>query len=167
MIKRFFFSAENVSFLVIFFLIGISQYAFIYPEQTRMKNVIKREYRQSTLQKMQVKMMNASFEGNLRVLKVKRGREIHIEILAEREDGSFTKIQSFKVKGSRDAFYTYWDKSNSLIALDLDGQGEIGIFAPSFDKFFRPQGNFIKYNSSLKTFEFEILEEWPEITDRS
>lgn len=101
-----------------------------------------------------------------RVIKMKKKNKIYVDILFEREDGSFEQSQFLEIKGNQEAYYDYWEKTYTLWAFDFDGDGELELGVPSFDSFLRAHFELLRYDKNTQKFNLEKAKQGPKIKER-
>ena len=116
-------------------------------------------------------LMDAYFlGGEKRIRKTQKGRRIYLEIYDSSEN-SLSWIDSIQLKGRYNGYFEYsgkhmgqhFNETISLGILDQEGDGQLEIVAPAFDKFFMPHVNLVFYNSLKKKFELRRSLEKPSI----
>ena len=101
-----------------------------------------------------------------RVIKLKKKNKIYLEILSERSDKSFQRVDFLELAGHREAYFDYWGEAISLFVLDYDGDGKLDIGAATFDSFFRAQFQRLIYNKEFQSFKLQTLKQPPSIKQR-
>ncbi len=98
------------------------------------------------------------FGIDVRVLKVQSGNKIHLDFLSPQPDNSFLRINKILLKGEREAYHYHPLEKKQMFSLfieDDDGDGQLDLIAPTFDKFFRRHKNIVTYNQQTKNFELK------------
>ena len=166
-----FLSSRQMLFIAFLVLLSIFvNFTFIF-RPLRGKHWLSKIYKmplKQTLQKVDGPLIENGMD--VRVLKVKKGNKIHLEFLSKQADDSFFIINSVELKGSREAYYRYWEKEReiySLLLFDDDGDGRLDVIAPTFDRFFLPQNNVVVYSQQTKQFELKPGSSYSQITHPS
>lgn len=163
----FLFSRQMLFLTFLVLLSAFVNFTFIF-HPLRGKHWLSKIYKmplKQTLQKVDGPLIETGMD--VRVLKVKKGNKIHLEFLSRQADNSFFIINSVELKGSREAYYRYWEKERevySLLLFDDDGDGQLDVIAPTFDRFFLPQNNVVVYNQQTKQFELKPESSYTQIT---
>ena len=155
---------KRVLFVGVLFLISAYvNFVFLY-QPSRGKKWLSKIYKKSirqTLQKVDGPL--GGIDMNIRVIKLKKRGKIYLEFLSRQADESYSFINSVQLKGSREAYFEYWEDMQSLLLLDDDGDGILDVIAPTFDKFLRPQINLVAYNPETLKFELKSLSGYPQV----
>lgn len=160
------FSALNLKKILLFgalFALSLFVHFLFIFEPLKGKKWLYKIYKPPLKQSLQVVEGPLIAHQNIRVLKIKRGNQIHLDFLSKQEDHSYLQINSVLLKGHKEAFFEYWGETSSLMLLDDDGDGGMEIIAPTFDKFFRPQINVVTFNKNTKKFELKNSQEIPKV----
>lgn len=86
------------------------------------------------------------------VLKVKTQDNIAIEVHFS-EGGDLQEIKRIILSERRDGHMTLQGQSTNLALLDIDGDGNQEILAPTFDENLVPRLNIFKFNPTTRGFE--------------
>ena len=103
----------------------------------------------------------------VRILKIKHKDKIYLEFLNKQSDDSYVVINSVELKGQHEGYFKYWeDEMVSLMVLDVDGDGNLDVIAPTFNEFFYPQINLVTYNQASHRFELQTKAIYPKVITR-
>lgn len=144
-------------------LAGYASFVFVF-QPVKGKRWLSKLYKKplkKTLQKAEDHLIEN--RGKIRVLKVKYKDQLYLEFLAKQPDESFHHINSVLLDGSREAYFKYSDSMISLLIFDDDGDGQLDVLAPAFDKFLRPKINLVVYNKRTGKFELKPGASRPEV----
>ena len=155
--------------LLLFLLSGYVQFVVLFqPSKIEKRFKFYKSPETQTLNRAMGQLINKT--KDVRVLKIKKGDKIYLEFLSQQDNGGFTVINKIQIKGSREAYYNYWPKKTakfgSLIILDDNGDGELDLLAPTYDKFFLPKLNIATYNQNTKKFELQNVKNYTQVVPR-
>ncbi len=137
---------------------------FLYPLETAQKALNTAKARKwlglggiSTLAVMDAYLL----DGKKRIRKVRRGRRIYLEIYEYSESGSLSLTDRIQLEGRSNGYFEYsgkrmgqnFNETISLAVLDQEGDGQMEIAAPAFDRFFLPRINLVFYNRKKGKYE--------------
>lgn len=165
-----FLSLQKLLWLALLVLFSLfTNFVFVF-QPLKGKKWLSKIYKkplQRTLEKMDVPLIENDM--TIRVLKVKHENNIYLDFLSKQPDDSYLEINSVKLKGNRNAYFVYGKKRDtnakvtSLFPLDDDGDGQLDVIAPTFDKFFLPQINLVVYNKKSEVFELKTTYSPPKV----
>lgn len=89
-----------------------------------------------------------------KVVKVRTGDGIFIEVYAQKEDGNLSLISKLQIPDVHDGYFSINGESSNLIINDIDGDNIAEIIAPSFDKDLIAHLNIYKYDPDSNSFFF-------------
>ena len=145
--------------------IGLNTFLILAPHKAR--SLVNRLIKVKVIQNLsRVEFSPDETSPSFRVVKIKHRNKLYLEILIQKEDSSFQKIQRLELKGNQEAYFDYWNESYSLFALDYDGDGSLDIGVPSFDSFLKPQFELLIYNKNEQNFELKKMRQNPKIKER-
>ena len=165
----FFFSKKMLLIISLILFSVFTNFIFVF-QPLKGKKWLSKIYKkplQRTLEKMDVPLIENDM--TIRILKIKHEGNIYLDFLSKQPDDSYLEINSVKLKGNRNAYFTYGKKRDanakvtSLFPLDDDGDGQLDVIAPTFDKSFLPQINLVVYNKNLGIFELKSTFNLPQV----
>ena len=122
--------------------------------------------RKMTLQRVEGPLITNDM--TVRVIKVRHNDKLYLDFLSLEADGSYRKINSVELKGSREGYFEYWGETASLGIEDTDGDGSLDVLAPAFDRFFLPHLNVVVYNRQTRRFELQPTGRFrPQVIERT
>jgi len=92
-------------------------------------------------------------KSDVLVVKVETEKGLSLEILGTPHDGQRTLLEVIPLPDRRDGYFHFRGQAANLALHDLNGDGSLEIFAPSFDEQMIPHLNVFRYNPSQGRFE--------------
>ena len=92
-------------------------------------------------------------KSDVLVVKVESELGLSLEILGTPKDGQRPLLEVIPLPDRRDGYFHFRGEAANLALYDLNGDGSLEIFAPSFDELMIPHLNVFRYNASQGRFE--------------
>lgn len=92
-------------------------------------------------------------KSDVLVVKIETENGLSLEILGTPKDGQRTLLETIPLPDRRDGYFHFRGEAANLALYDLDGDGTLEIFAPSFDELMIPHLNVFRYNPPQGRFE--------------
>jgi hypothetical protein len=87
-----------------------------------------------------------------KVLKVKKGNQIFLEIYSLLRDGRSPIIGKLLLEDVKDGFFNFSGEATNLVLKDVDGDENMEILAPTFDGNLAAKLNVFKFNQETGQF---------------
>lgn len=145
-------NAQKIAILFLIFLsLGMTTVTVVPSLKNRVKSLFSFDGRR-ILAKVIGKLGNEGPE--VTVLKIEEDEQLYIEIYTEdSSSGQPSLLSKIRLDETRDAHFTYQGNATNLALGDMDGDGIIEIFVPTFDDQMVARLNIYKYNTELRAFE--------------
>lgn len=92
-------------------------------------------------------------KSDVLVVKVETEKGLSLEIFGTPKDGQRPLLDVIPLPDRHDGYFHFRGQAANLALYDLNGDGSLEIFAPSFDELMIPHLNVFRYNASQARFE--------------
>jgi hypothetical protein len=139
----------NKYHLISFLFLALSLFLFFNPKIQSFFNQLSKSNERVVLSKIETTKLNDQLKFT--IIKIKQSQRLYLEIYAHMNHG-LELLEKLILDGEFDAYLMLKDRSSNLVISNVDGDTNLEIVAPTYDKRMRPILNVFKYDSQMEEF---------------
>ena len=139
----------NKYYLISLLLLVVSLILFFNPKVQNFFKEISESKGRLVLSKLETNKLNDQLKFT--IIKIKHEQKLYLEIYAHMNHG-LELMEKLNLDGEFDAYLLLKDRSSNLIISNIDGDANLEIVAPTYDKRMKPILNVFKYDSQMEEF---------------